>query len=155
MASLSDMIEKYILHVVQEGEGEISLKRNDLSSMFSCVPSQINYVIKTRFTLERGYLVESRRGGGGFLRIVKISAEEAVPYLEQIREGSADYLSGESARHFLDRLEEEGILNGREGKLLWQLLKDESLPRERGERGTTRSRMLRNLIAYLLKEEAK
>ena len=155
MSSISDRIERYLLHIVEESHGEINLKRNDLSEMFSCVPSQINYVIKTRFTIERGYLVESKRGEGGYLRIIKLPAAEAKVYLDRIREGSGDYLSGDTARNFLNRLVEEEIISPRERDLLWQLFKDESLPCGKEEKSVQRAKMIRNLIAYLVKEEDK
>ena len=155
MTSMSDKIERYILHIVEESHGEINLKRNDLSEMFSCVPSQINYVIKTRFTIERGFLVESKRGEGGFLRIIKLPAAEAKVYLDRIRESAGDYLSGETTRNFLDRLVEEEIISPRERNLLWQLFKDESLPCGKEEKSVQRGKMIKNLIAYLVKEEAQ
>ncbi|MDR1568298.1 MAG: CtsR family transcriptional regulator, partial [Streptococcaceae bacterium] len=67
----SDMIEEYLKRLLEES-GMIEIKRNELSLQFDVVPSQINYVIKTRFSLSRGYEVESKRGGGGYIRIVKI-----------------------------------------------------------------------------------
>ena len=73
MSTLSDLIEEYIRQILDESqEGMLCIRRRDLSGRFSCVPSQINYVIKTRFTLERGYLVESKRGEGGYLRIIRL-----------------------------------------------------------------------------------
>jgi transcriptional regulator CtsR len=70
MAILSDLIENFIKELINETEGNVEIKRNELASKFNCVPSQINYVIGTRFTQERGYYVESRRGGGGHIRIM-------------------------------------------------------------------------------------
>lgn len=71
---LSNIIEDFINEMLREANGgEIELKRNALAEKFSCVPSQINYVITTRFSPERGYLVESRRGGGGYIRITPVA----------------------------------------------------------------------------------
>ena len=73
MRNISDIIERYLKGILHESpEGLIEIQRNDLADQFSCVPSQINYVISTRFTLEKGYLVESKRGGGGYVRIQRI-----------------------------------------------------------------------------------
>ena len=71
---ISDTIENFIRELF-ENEQSIELKRNELAMHFNCVPSQINYVISTRFTTERGYIVESRRGGGGHIRITRIAME--------------------------------------------------------------------------------
>lgn len=71
---ISDTIENFIRELFED-EQSIELKRNELASYFNCVPSQINYVIQTRFTTERGYIVESRRGGGGHIRITRIAME--------------------------------------------------------------------------------
>lgn len=72
---ISDTIENFIRELFDD-EQSIELKRNELASYFNCVPSQINYVISTRFTTERGYIVESRRGGGGHIRITRIAMEK-------------------------------------------------------------------------------
>ncbi len=68
---ISDNIENFICELLG-AENTVELKRNELASYFNCVPSQINYVIQTRFTTERGYIVESRRGGGGHIKISKV-----------------------------------------------------------------------------------
>lgn len=156
MPSISDMIEKFILDIVENSEeGIIHIQRNDLSTMFSCVPSQINYVIKTRFTIERGFLIESRRGEGGFLKIVKIPVIQTKLYLDRISVGINNYIGSEQAKNFLIGLVEENILSEREKNIIWQLLKDESLPCDKEEKGYQRGKMLKNLIGYLAKEGGK
>lgn len=78
MASLADLIESYIKQQLRSSENQaIAISRAQLAELFSCVPSQINYVLTTRFTLERGYMIESRRGGGGYIRIVRVNQESA------------------------------------------------------------------------------
>ena len=71
MAQLSDSIEHFIKELMDE-ETQIELRRNELAQHFGCAPSQINYVLATRFSVDHGYIIESRRGGGGFVRIVRI-----------------------------------------------------------------------------------
>ena len=71
MSQLSDTIERFIMELMAE-DGEAELQRNKLASQFQCAPSQINYVISTRFTSQQGYVVESRRGGGGYIRIIRL-----------------------------------------------------------------------------------
>jgi len=156
MPTISDMIEKFILNTVENSEeGIIHIQRTDLSNRFSCVPSQINYVIKTRFTIERGFIVESKRGEGGYLKIVKIPVIQTKVYLDRISQETTKHISSEQARNFLRRLVEEEILSEREKDLIWQLLKDESLPCDKEEKGYQRGKMLKNLIGYLAKEGGK
>ena len=69
---LSDHIARLIEEMLEEGNGQAEVRRNDLAARIGCVPSQINYVITSRFTPERGYVTESRRGGGGYIRIVRV-----------------------------------------------------------------------------------
>lgn len=79
MKNLADAIENFIIgELVREQEEQILVQRNELAERLSCAPSQISYVLSTRFTPERGYLVESRRGSGGFVRIVRLVPEEHI-----------------------------------------------------------------------------
>lgn len=150
MATLSDSIEEYILECFKENkETKVSLRRQDLSALFSCVPSQINYVLNTRFTLERGYIVESRRGGGGYLYIFKVFAENSEEYLKWLDSLCTGQINSLSGGRILARLVEEGLLKEEEKELLWQLLKDESLPVPIESRNLIRGKMLKNLFCFL------
>lgn len=83
--SLADLIEKYIKQQIHRSENQaIALSRAELAELFSCVPSQINYVLATRFTLERGYLIESRRGGGGYIRIARVTKADRLSMAERL-----------------------------------------------------------------------
>ena len=80
--NLSDVIEEYIKKAIEQEE-EVELKRSELAQIFNCVPSQINYVISTRFIPELGFYVESRRGGNGYIRISRITHSKSE-YLKNI-----------------------------------------------------------------------
>ena len=80
---LSDSIETFIKTLLAEDEPEVELKRNELAEYFECAPSQINYVLATRFSPDHGYLIESRRGGGASIRIVRIVQSGAQQLTEQ------------------------------------------------------------------------
>src|SRR5699024_11311210 len=83
--SISDIIEAYLKEVLKsEGDEMIEIKRNEMANHFECVPSQINYVINTRFTLERGYLIESKRGGGGYIIIIRIDHRDEYLLIDDI-----------------------------------------------------------------------
>ena len=90
--SLSDDIANLINDMISRSDGELELKRNDLANKLGCVPSQINYVITSRFTPEKGYIIESHRGGGGYIKIirVKMHREEYLMHLFQTVGNSLD-----------------------------------------------------------------
>lgn len=113
---ISDSIEGFI-HNLLTDESSIELKRNELASYFNCVPSQINYVIQTRFTTERGYIVESRRGGGGHIRITRIQLENdgIIPHVLNTIGDNVDIMTVEA---ILNNLFMNKIINSGEAKLI-------------------------------------
>ena len=102
MASLSDIIETFIKQMISDTNGAIEIQRNELANQFNCVPSQINYVISTRFTTDRGYYVESRRGGGGHVRIKRINITRPGNYLMHIVSSMGTSISQQSAEVFIN-----------------------------------------------------
>lgn len=107
MRNISDIIEKYLKSILHESpEGTIEIQRNELADQFSCVPSQINYVISTRFTLEKGYLVESKRGGGGYVRIRRIQLPGPTSLHTHLHETIGDEIGQSAAEGLIYRLEE-------------------------------------------------
>ncbi|MDY3867752.1 MAG: CtsR family transcriptional regulator [Pyramidobacter sp.] len=122
MSSLTEVIEGYINELFEQNnpsEAEkVSLRRKDVAERFGCVPSQINYVLRSRFTPERGYIVESQRGGNGYIRIVKISydmPEERARHIDKI---VGDSITDAAARHLLSSLQARGMINARERLLI-------------------------------------
>lgn len=114
---LSDMIERLLMQMLDEEGGSLELRRNDLAQRLGCVPSQINYVITSRFTPERGYIIESRRGGGGYIRITKkvIHKDE---YLMHLFCSIGKALDQKSAGLFLMDMQERGVVTEREAALI-------------------------------------
>lgn len=87
MNNMTDIIEQYIRGLLNEtNEDYVTLKRSNVAEKFDCVPSQLNYVIKTRFTPEQGFIIESKRGGGGFIRITKITLKSNTDYIDYLIE---------------------------------------------------------------------
>lgn len=84
---LSDSIETFIKELLNDDQPEVELKRNELAEYFNCAPSQINYVLATRFSLASGYVIESRRGGGGCIRIVRVVQDRGQRLMYLINEG--------------------------------------------------------------------
>lgn len=121
MSYLANSIELYIRRLLEASpNATILLQRKELADRFQCVPSQINYVLSTRFTLERGYLVESRRGGGGYLRIrrLDLSREKVARLLERLHGLSAEGLSLQETLDFIDRLADARLVTRREALLM-------------------------------------
>lgn len=112
----SDLIEAYLKKILEESE-KIEIRRAEMADLFNCVPSQINYVINTRFTVQRGYAVESKRGGGGYIRIEKIQIACCHHFLEQVNQLFEEEISEKDAIAIIQKLYEESILSKREGNL--------------------------------------
>ena len=119
MSSLTKLIEAYIEDLLEEQEDpDLSLRRKELAARFGCVPSQINYVLSSRFTPERGYIVESQRGGHGFIRIMKVRVRNAEERLEHLETLIGDSISEADTRRLLANLHERGVISSRERLLM-------------------------------------
>ncbi len=154
MGTLASSIEEYLKRLLAlSASGYIEIRRKELSQKFQCVPSQVNYVLETRFTLERGYLVESKRGGKGFVRVKKIKISEGgllSMLLEEISKGS---MNKERARHFIQRLNEEKFISYRESKLMESVLDGLDAVENEIVRDFIRGRILGKMIIVLLKHD--
>src|SRR5699024_10355779 len=117
--SISDIIEEYLKNILQTNEKQmIEIKRSEIADQFECVPSQINYVINTRFTVERGYLIESKRGGGGYIRITRDEHQDEFELLDAIIKIINPKVSKQAAMDVLVRLQEKKVITTREMKLM-------------------------------------
>ena len=104
MSILSDRIEEFIKEMMSEYEGMIELQRNELAEYFRCAPSQINYVLATRFSPEQGYMITSRRGGGGHIKVSRIMADENEYLMALISKLSGGEISQKEADQIIDGL---------------------------------------------------
>ncbi len=123
MQNTSDIIEIFLKDLIDQRNGELELKRNELALKFNCAPSQINYVLATRFTLNRGYVVTSRKGGGGFIRITSIDMSRNE-YILHIIEHIGNAISEAQAIQILRGLYERDLITAREAKLMSCAMKD-------------------------------
>lgn len=154
MSNLANRIEEYLKMVLQQAdEGYIVLQRGFLADFFSCAPSQINYVLTTRFSAERGYLVESRRGGGGYLRIVKLSLDPEGKFQRLMAELIGEELSQERANNLLTRLEEEEIFTKRETILIRSIFTSKILAETSSAPNILRARMMKEILANMCRED--
>jgi transcriptional regulator CtsR len=155
MANLSDIIENFIKRMFEDmPEGILEIQRNEMANYFQCAPSQINYVLTTRFTLERGYFVESRRGGGGYIRIKKLKIREDE-FLKDIIEYIGESISGSDAKAIIERLWEEEVITEREMKILCAAINKYNLPLSTANRDVIRARIMKAVITALLDFEAR
>jgi transcriptional regulator of stress and heat shock response len=148
MKNVSDIIEQYLKQVFNENN-VVEIKRSEIADRFDCVPSQINYVINTRFTLERGYLVESKRGGGGYIRIIKVKLHEDIHVIDQILQLIDKNIPQSSAEDIIERVMEEQLVTKREAKLMLSVLDRSVLMIDLPFRDELRSRMLRAMLKSL------
>ncbi len=124
MGSLTEKIEKYIRNQLEANtDDEIILRRKELASFFGCVPSQINYVLQSRFTPERGFIVDSQRGGHGYIRIIRVSLSDVEDRLNHLEDILDDVMSLQDMRRLLKNLEEREILTLRERAILEVMLR--------------------------------
>lgn len=151
MARLSDLIEAFIKQLINDTNGSIEIQRNELASQFKCVPSQINYVIGTRFTTERGYYVESRRGGGGSIKIRRVNISRPGNYLMHIVTSMGDSISQQSAEVFVNNFVDYDVISDREGFILKAATSDKVLGGvPMPDRDLLRAAILKNMLASLL-----
>lgn len=143
---ISDRIEAFINELIKDSDDGVELRRNELATIFQCVPSQINYVISTRFNPERGYVVESRRGGGGYLRIRRIESD--TPLHSVICEIGTS-LSYPRAKAYVLNLLQSGIINEHTGNLMLSAVSDNSLCISQPQKDIVRASILKNMLISL------
>ncbi|GAB7387331.1 transcriptional regulator CtsR [Bacillaceae bacterium] len=147
MRSISDIIEQHLKNILQQSHsGVVEIQRSELADKFQCVPSQINYVISTRFTVEKGYLVESKRGGGGFIRIRKIDNLSKQKLYDSLMKMIDDSINQNTAEGIIERLKEENIITSREANLMRAAISREVLHLQLPVRDRLRSAILKSLI---------
>lgn len=123
---ISDMIAAFIREELEGTDGVLELQRNDLAQRFHCVPSQINYVMSTRFSPEHGYIVESRRGGGGYIRISRVRIDRPTLLMHFINSIGAE-IDGQSAMAIVQNLYETESIKQETAELLQIVLSDAAL----------------------------
>ncbi len=150
MANLADDIEEFLKQMLRDS-GVVEIQRATLASQFGCAPSQINYVLATRFSLERGYLVESRRGGGGFLRIIRLNLETGDSLHALVHQQIGSHLSQDEALGYIGRLLEQNIIDDREAALMQAAVHRDSIGLELPMRDVVRASLLKAMIIAILR----
>ncbi len=146
---MSEQIARIIEKMLEDNGGELELQRNKLAISVGCVPSQINYVISSRFNPNRGYIVESRRGGGGYVKIRKVSFDSKTTLLMHTLSAIGDEIDAMSARAILAALYDNGIISERELKIMLCSVSDRALGKIVRGRDAVRADIMKNLVLTL------
>ena len=142
---MSDVIAQFIDDMLKE-DSTAELQRSELASRFGCVPSQINYVISTRFSPERGYVVESRRGGGGYIRIRRVQSDPKLLVMHTVN-AVGDSIDLNSAAALLDNCVAAGVLSAAAARLMLSAVSDAAMrPVEAGGRDVVRASILKQML---------
>lgn len=146
--NMSDLIESYLKNVLLSNE-TVEIRRSEIADQFNCVPSQINYVINTRFTIQQGYVVESKRGGGGYIRIMKVNLVDEMDVLNTLGDLIPPQLSVREANHLLQNLYENELISKREAQMMALMMEKDTFPVSVKNGDEIRSNMMKKLIENL------
>lgn len=152
MAKLSDIIEQLIKDMIDENEGVAEITRGELANKVNCVPSQITYVLSTRFTNGQGYIVESRRGGGGWIRVRRIDRfHDAASYVMHVLNSLGDQVSQQETDVYLQNFVDYKIIDEETAGLMQAAVSDRALARvESADRKRVRMDILKNMLTELV-----
>lgn len=143
---ISDLIADFIKQALAEDDGSTELQRSELAGKFNCVPSQINYVISTRFSPERGYVVESRRGGGGYIRISRVQMAPQALAMHTIN-AIGNVIDLQSATALVSNAAAGGAIDDKTAKVMLAAISNQALrPVPPSERGVVRASILKQML---------
>ena len=150
MAGHSNNIESFIKELLEQADGIIEIQRNELASYFDCAPSQINYVLSTRFSPYKGYYIESRRGGGGYIKIVKVRLQDDLNINNILKNILGDSITEHKANEIITALNEEGIINNKEAEIVRAAISDRAFDCDARSKNVIRASVLRNILLVLI-----
>ncbi|EJP6474112.1 CtsR family transcriptional regulator [Clostridium sporogenes] len=151
MARLSDIIEDFIKEMFQENnESELQIRRNELANYFSCAPSQINYVLTTRFTEDKGYYIESKRGGGGCIIIRRIEFTNNKNLKEIIVDKIGNSITYDNAINIIHGLVETNVITEREAIIMKIAINDRVFGNIDISKNMLRANILKNIIMVII-----
>ena len=156
MAQLSDNIEQFIKELMRE-DAHIELRRNELAHHFGCAPSQINYVLATRFSVDHGYIIESRRGGGGYVRIVRMQTRGEPKFLDMLLNRVGNSVDEETAVAIISNLRERNMVTDGEAALMRSAVSRNALALPISAKDVLRAAVFRNMLVQVFRnlEEGK
>ena len=146
---MSDLVTKYIMDILEAQDGSAEIKRNELAGSLGCVPSQINYVITSRFTPEQGYIVESRRGGGGYIRISRVKMDKGTTIMHIIN-AVGNTLDKATAEAMLNNMLQQHYMELEVAQVIAAALSDRTLASvEQERRDVLRADLFKNMVITL------
>lgn len=153
---LSDSIESFIKELLGQEEPEVELKRNELAEYFGCAPSQINYVLATRFTPDHGYVIESHRGGGGYIRIVRVVEQPGQRLLYLIHQRIGDALTETEAARLIAGLSEQKLITPAEADIMRSAVGSQALsvPLTEAMKNVLRARTMKAMLTAVARRQA-
>lgn len=150
MHNMSDIIEQYIKQLFEDTDDDVvEIQRANIAQRFDCVPSQLNYVIKTRFTNEHGYEIESKRGGGGYIRITKVENKDTNGYINRLLQLIGPSISQQQAYYIIDGLLEKDYITEREAKMIHAIVDRDTLKLDVISRDIIRANILKKLLPVI------
>lgn len=150
MARLTNSIADFLMEMLDEEGGMLEIQRNNIAEKFSCAPSQINYVLTTRFTPYKGYYVESRRGGGGFIRIVKVEITDSDKLKYILEDEIGDSITKDKADAIINELLANKIITEREGEIIRVGISDRAISADQNLKNSIRASILKNILLVVL-----
>jgi len=148
---LSDSIEQFIKDLMSESQSELELKRNELAAYFGCAPSQINYVLATRFSPEHGYIIESRRGGSGYVRIIRILTEgDQSVFIRNLITSIEEKLTLASATAMLKALVEREVVTLKEATIMRAAVSEDAIHLPINAKDILRAGIMKSMLTSLL-----
>ena len=148
---LSDAIEQFIKTILTQEAPEVELKRNELAEYFNCAPSQINYVLATRFTPDHGYIIESRRGGGGYVRIVRMRERGDGNLLNMLLKRVGNSIAEDSACAIIAHLLDRKLVTANEAKIMRAAVARNALALPVSAKDVLRASVLKNMLEQVFR----
>ncbi len=152
MASMSDVIEVFLKELLEQSRGKpVEIQRNEVAKYFDCSPSQINYVLMTRFSVQHGYYIESQRGGGGYIKITMLREDKNQPLYRVMLKEIRDSLTKSEAVRIIKALQEKNMISEREAAMMRAATDDSALASPLKNKDLLRARILRAMIAAVFR----
>ncbi len=153
LSKISDLIEVFIKELLEDTNNRVvEIQRNELASYFQCAPSQINYVLTTRFTLDKGYFIESRRGGGGYIKISKVDMDKHR-YFKIFVDEIGNAVSKMKATFIIRILKEKELITDRESLIIAAAISDRSISTPINIKDEVRANLLKSMITVLFNDD--
>ena len=155
MRPLTDSIEAFIKSLLEEGQEQVDVQRNELAQYFRCAPSQITYVLSTRFTPDHGYVIESRRGGGGYIRIVRLRESPGSNLLYLINQRIGDSISRQDCEAIISQLRDNKVVTEKEAGLMRAAVSAEAISLPVAFKDSLRASTLRAMLLQIAGRQPK